>query len=339
MNEHSTRTVNVFMDQNNKCNLRCLMCGFSDPRVEKLTRYDMPSELFAKIAADVFPRANYLALSCLTEPFMTRDFLSRLDLVKRYAVPVTEIITNGTLLNTRRIRKLIEIPISRIGISLDGATARTYESIRIGAKFTEVLNNIRLLQEMKRLAGSDLPALRLIHVLSEKNVHEFAGFLDLAESLGVSFIDVRTVIPFTNARDQGTDEESFWTKVAECRQLLESWKQCTGVGDLGYLRPHREPGNLYDESGERRQCRVIFDNITIQFNGDVVPCMAWERPPLGNLATQTLDEILAGPALRAARREWAEKKPGVDCRYCQITRERPEQESDHFYKILRKELV
>jgi hypothetical protein len=36
------RFLSVFMDQNNKCNLRCQMCGFSDPRTEAIGRYDMP---------------------------------------------------------------------------------------------------------------------------------------------------------------------------------------------------------------------------------------------------------------------------------------------------------
>src|SRR5437899_7392471 len=35
------RFLNVFMDQNNKCNLRCQMCGFSDPRVASIGKYDM----------------------------------------------------------------------------------------------------------------------------------------------------------------------------------------------------------------------------------------------------------------------------------------------------------
>src|SRR5207244_263729 len=37
------------MDQNNKCNLKCRMCGFSDPRVDSLTAYDMPRELYDSI--------------------------------------------------------------------------------------------------------------------------------------------------------------------------------------------------------------------------------------------------------------------------------------------------
>ena len=41
-NPSAERFLNVFLDQNNKCNLRCQMCGFSDSRVAALSKYDMP---------------------------------------------------------------------------------------------------------------------------------------------------------------------------------------------------------------------------------------------------------------------------------------------------------
>src|SRR3954452_5713579 len=68
-----SRFLNVFMDQNNRCNLKCRMCGFSDDRVDALPKVDMPRALFDRIADQLFPRASYVALSLMTEPFMTRD--------------------------------------------------------------------------------------------------------------------------------------------------------------------------------------------------------------------------------------------------------------------------
>ncbi len=61
------RFLEVFMDQNNLCNLRCTMCAFSDPRVAQLGKHQMPLWLFEKIAREVFQHASYLTLSCLTD--------------------------------------------------------------------------------------------------------------------------------------------------------------------------------------------------------------------------------------------------------------------------------
>src|SRR5215471_1959510 len=92
------RPLSVFMDQNNRCNLKCRMCGFSDPRLAAVRKYDMPRALFDSIADQIFPRTNLLVLSIMTEPFMTRDFPDRLGAVARSEIPFSEIITNGTLL-------------------------------------------------------------------------------------------------------------------------------------------------------------------------------------------------------------------------------------------------
>src|ERR1051326_4226853 len=124
------------MDQNNKCNLRCRMCGFSDPRVAALATYDLPRDLYDSIARQIFPRAAYLALSLMTEPFMTRDFPDRLAAVREHEVPFSDIITNGTLLTARAIEKMIDARINRLTVSIDGGTKELYEHIRRGASTT-----------------------------------------------------------------------------------------------------------------------------------------------------------------------------------------------------------
>jgi radical SAM protein with 4Fe4S-binding SPASM domain len=121
------------MDQNNRCNLKCLMCGFNDPRVTALQKYDMPRPLYDSIAAQIFPRTSFLVLSILTEPFMTRDFPDRLEAVRRFGVPYSEIITNGTLLDERATEKLLDAAITCLTVSIGGAPKQVYESIRIHA--------------------------------------------------------------------------------------------------------------------------------------------------------------------------------------------------------------
>src|SRR4029078_11428956 len=66
------RFLTVYMDQNNRCNLKCKMCGFSDARVAAVPKYDLPRPLFDSIAEQIFPQTNILILSILTEPFLTR---------------------------------------------------------------------------------------------------------------------------------------------------------------------------------------------------------------------------------------------------------------------------
>src|SRR5215208_5595418 len=81
--DEAGRFLNVFMEQNNTCNLKCRMCGFSDPRADAVPRFHMPMGMFEAIARQVFPLTTYLHMSLMTEPFMTADFPDRLLLAKR----------------------------------------------------------------------------------------------------------------------------------------------------------------------------------------------------------------------------------------------------------------
>lgn len=336
MADDSGRFLNVFMDQNNKCNLRCIMCGFSDPRVRRIRKYDMPFWLFEKIAREVFPSAKYLALSCLTEPLMTRDFPERLDLLKTYTVPFTEIVTNGTLLTEAIIVKMIDARVSRIAVSLDGASPAVYESIRQGARFDKVVANVRRLNSIKKEKNSDLPRLRINHVISAVNIGEFDAFLDLAESLDVHAIDVRTVLPCQNAKYQGKEDDSLFQEVEYVRDKLRLWTQKNGVEDVGYLRHRDEVFQLRDQSGEKVACRRPWDTAAIHPNGDVFPCITWYRRGGGNIARESFEAVWNSPAYDAIRREFEERQPGIDCLYCSMRKTEGEDKDDWFLAMLKK---
>jgi radical SAM protein with 4Fe4S-binding SPASM domain len=322
------------MDQNNTCNLRCRMCAFSDPRTRSLPRYDLPFALFEKIVREVLPRARYLALSCLTEPLMTRDFAARLELLRADPVPLSEMITNGMLLTEALVETLVDLPLTRIGISVDGARAATYERIRVGASFDRLMRAIASLNAAKAHRGSEHPHLRLDFVLSETNMGEFEEFLALAERCNAQGVDVRTIAPFRGAADQGTEAVSFWEQVRCARETLTAWSARTGIADLGYLRTRSGEIVLY-EDGKRLTCRRPWNTVAIHPNGDVGPCMTWMRPPIGNLWRQGFGEIWEGEAARALRDEFEKEQPGLDCLHCGAKLDAGDEE-DGFYRMLAK---
>lgn len=336
MSVDTARFLNVFMDQNNKCNLRCIMCGFSDPRARKIRKYDLPFWLFEKIAREVFPSAKYLALSCLTEPLMTMDFHQRLDLLKTYTVPFTEIVTNGTLLTESIMIKMVDARVSRVAISLDGATPAIYESIRVGAKFDRVINNIKMFNAIKKEKKSDLPSLRIDHVISRVNMNEFHSFLDLTESLEARAIDVRTISPFRNVKYREEEDESFFRRMTAIKEELRQWTQKTGVEDVGYLRCSAEEIQLKDESGRNMTCWRPWDTVAIHANGDVFPCMTWSRQGVGNISETSFEAVWNGSAFEAIRKEFEERKPGIDCLFCTIRKKDAESEDDCFFTMLNK---
>jgi radical SAM protein with 4Fe4S-binding SPASM domain len=334
------RVLNVFMDQNNKCNLRCQMCGFSDSRVAAIPKYDMPRWLFDRIAAEVFPHANYVCLSLMTEPFMTRDFPDRLSRVREAGVPFSEIITNATLLNEETCRKIVDAQISRVIVSIDGGTKEVFERIRVGARFENVLRNFELLRTVRDSAGSSLPQLRINHVLSELNIDHFTEFLELVKRLQADEIAVRTISRMSNAILQESTDAAFWSKVRVIREELKRFCAATGIRDSAYLRDRHTLIELFTDTGDKLLCPKPWDTLAIHPNGDAYPCMAWSRPPIGNFATDTFDDIWNGPALAELRREFEETKAGVDCLNCTIRRTAADDpDDDFFYRKLAKPLL
>lgn len=329
------RFLNVQMDQNNKCNLKCRMCGFSDPRVDALPQYDMPRELYDVIAAQLFPRTAYLTLSLLTEPFMTRDFPDRLRAVRDYGVPFSDIYTNGTLLTARAIEKMIDAQISRLTVSIDGGTKELYEDIRRGARFETVVRNIRLFQSMR---GDALPRLRIHHVLSDANVDAFDDMLAFVEEIRPEMFEVRTLADLGQIELRPHAGPRFWSKVPEVKEKLDAFCARTGIEDSGYLRPRASLIEVPDENGEPLLCRRPWDTLALHASGDAHICMGWAREPLGNFAKQTFEEVWNGATMQKVRAEFEEQRPGIDCLNCTICHEAPDGDDDLFYRKLAKQV-
>lgn len=325
----AVRFLSVFMDQNNRCNLKCRMCGFSDARVDAVPKYDMPAALFAKIAAEILPRASYVCLSIMTEPFMTRAFPERLACVRDAGVPFSDIITNGTLLDDAKIEKILDAEITRLTFSIDGGTKEIFEAIRTGARFETVLANVRLFQMMRASRGTKL---RINHVLSEPNIDHFGRFLDLVEEIAPEEIAVRTVSRMSDAEIQESRDLRFWAKVRNARRELATFCARTGIADSGYLRDRH---SRIEVAG--MMCRVPWLTIAIHPNGDVFPCMAWSRPPIGNLQHQSFDEIWNGEPLAEVRREFEATRPGVDCLHCRVRRDPGDVRDDFFFEKLARQ--
>jgi radical SAM protein with 4Fe4S-binding SPASM domain len=143
----------------------------------------------------------------------------------------------------------------------------------------------------------------------------------------------------SRAAIQPSRDPAFWEKVCAARQKLTEFCRRTGIEDSGFLRDRPTVIDLFDDSGERIVCRAPWENVAIQQNGDVCPCIAWTRPPLGNFARQSFEEIWEGSEAEALRREFEEAKPGLDCLNCTMSQDVPPgQDDDFFYRKVAKRM-
>jgi radical SAM protein with 4Fe4S-binding SPASM domain len=329
--DEAGRFLNVFIEQNNTCNLKCTMCGFSDPRAAAVPRFHMPTAMFETIAAQLFPMTTYLHMSLMTEPFMTADFPDRLLLAKEYGVPFTRVVTNGTLLTARSIEKIVDSQIQSLTFSIDGGTRELYEEIRVGSRLDQVLEKIALFRELRDRRGSMLPKLQVNHVLMERNVERVEEFLALLDVIRPEQVDVRTIQPMAFTTGNESRDPAFFEKVRRVRPLFLDYFARRGIEDCGFIRDQAGAIELTRQSGARMTCRRPWDTLAIHANGDVHPCMSWTRAPVGNLARQSFEDVWCGEEMATLRAEFELRQPGIDCQHCTIKQDVALGEYDDFF--------
>src|SRR5436190_6237280 len=200
------RFMHLEMDITSRCNIRCVMCYHSFDRFAHSKAVLLPVETFDALAGALLPHAHTLTLSLGSEPTTSPYFVPILRSAARHGVPNLTFFTNGTLLHDGTIAAIIHPNVTEICISVDGATAATYEAIRRDASFDEVIGNVRRLIAARTARGRPEPRLRFDVVMMKRNVHELPALVELAVSLGVDAINFFHMVVYDGLR---TEEQSL----------------------------------------------------------------------------------------------------------------------------------
>lgn len=189
------RALTLRLDIINKCNLRCVMCHYSEDDIFRRPARSVTPEQFETWFAPLAGHVHEVMLSCADEPLMSRHFGDIVRLLRRIAPHVAiRFCTNATLLTAPIARLLVEQQVDEVLFSFDACTRLTLEAIRRGADFERVLHNILRLSMVRDRAGSQLPVLGVNFVMMARNIHEAPAFVDLARELGIAQIDYRHLV-------------------------------------------------------------------------------------------------------------------------------------------------
>jgi molybdenum cofactor biosynthesis enzyme MoaA len=166
----------------NACNLQCTMCNGEWSSSIRSQREGLPplptvyDDAFFEQLAEFLPHLEEAHLLG-GEPFLGREPLRVLEMLASLPrVPRVSITTNATIA-TARVLRLVEHLRPAIVASIDGGDAETYEAIRVGASFDEVIANV---DRFRSILGS--PSVTIAHCLMVENWHRFPELLALAEA-------------------------------------------------------------------------------------------------------------------------------------------------------------
>jgi pyrroloquinoline quinone biosynthesis protein E len=184
----------VQIEPTTKCNLNCISCTHSTYTKDMIG--DLSFENFKKIINQI-PTALIVKLQGMGEPFFNHDIVNMLKYSKQKGM-ITEVISNGTILNEEALKYL-----DSLVFSFDGATKKTYEKIRVGSNFERVVGNIKKAVKLKK----DTTICMSIVVLKE-NINELKEFVDLAKGLGVDAVGFSPVEQWEVEESQKRNQKS-----------------------------------------------------------------------------------------------------------------------------------
>jgi wyosine [tRNA(Phe)-imidazoG37] synthetase (radical SAM superfamily) len=165
------------LETTSRCNLRCVMCPHAIDAVDrpKHLEEDSIGTLWRFLG-----QARSVQLHGIGEPLASPAFWKSLQYIP--AGCDASINTNLTVLDDKRLERLVASNLSVVNVSLDAAAALTYRRIR-GFEFETVLENIRRLVAARAAAGRKLPRLYMNMTMMRSNVEEVPAFVDLAADL------------------------------------------------------------------------------------------------------------------------------------------------------------
>jgi len=288
------RPMNITLEPTNICNLACPVC---ETGAGLLGRPDGHMSLadFRLITDRVAAHTNTLMFYFMGEPFMNRDAYEMVRYAKQSGIPFVTTCTNGDPVDPA---KLVDCGIDEVSFQIGGMTQETHQTYRVNSNLERVLRN---LNETIRQKRERRPAMRVAagFILMKHNEHEVDLFRKVMAEIGVDAAQV--IDPCVRTVEQGN-------------QMLPSdrnhWYYDPEAFERGVLRPRFLPDN---------DCPWIYYSMTVQVNGDVVPCC---RDPkgvevVGNLIRQPLDEVWNGVKLRAFRERLHRDQGSIEiCRLC-----------------------
>ncbi len=272
----------VTIEITNACNLRCTMCNFI--RMERAPRL-MDFQVF-KTAVD---KSRAAGVSTIRLHSYGETLLHpKLGQMIKYAVDTgfeVWISTNGQLLNEARAREILNAGVSYVRYSVEGATAATYEKVRVRGKWDTLIRNMK---RFKELRDELHPTTRI--GLNTVLMKETIGDVHLVSDVFGALVDEIAISPLEMLGAHGEELSG--------PSLLEA--------DLD----HRS----------RSACRLPWELMNIAVNGKVSLCCADVEAShlVGDILSQSVTEIWTGAEISKVRSKHRARRFGdvALCKRC-----------------------
>jgi MoaA/NifB/PqqE/SkfB family radical SAM enzyme len=318
--------VCIYLETTNRCNLLCTTCPRTYAELEPPA--DMSWELFTSIV-DQVPNLARAVLHGVGEPMLVRSLPRMVRYLKERGTYVL-FNTNGTVLNARNGRALIEAGLDELRVSFDASNAASYRVIRGKDYFNRILRNVRAFRDLQEREGHDKPRVSAWLTGLRETIEQLPDFVRVAAETGVKEIYLQRLVFFDeDAIGHATPDQALYERLtAEQSAHIEAaaaLARSLGV-TFGASGAASEPGmslKRSDNGSPWSLCRRPWTVMYFTANGRALPCCiapfsqrGYENYTLGDATQQTLREIWTGPAYQEFRAALLSERPPSACKNC-----------------------
>lgn len=314
-----------------QCNLRCQMCPIQFRRDGPPYGPPafMPFETFTSLV-DQFTTLTDLHLQGLGEPMMHPRFFDMVAYAVAKGIRVTT-NTNFSLLNARRAEACVTSGLAELHISLDGATAATYERIRVRGHFDRIVRNLALLTATRERWGSERPSLQIVMVIMRQNLAELPDLVRFAHRWGVGCLFAQhlchdfgeaTLPAQYRPMCDFVDEQTLLTEdPARVAYYFDQARALAEELGIDLRLPRTQPRDYAPGTPGSERCQWPWRGAYISYQGKAMPCCMVSTPDRSNMGSMTeegVEAIWEGEKYRAFRAQLSSGEPPVICRSCGI---------------------
>ncbi|MCW6511546.1 radical SAM protein [Lichenifustis flavocetrariae] len=320
--------VCLYLETTNRCNLLCTTC----PRtyVELEPPADMSWELFTSIV-DQVPEARRAVLHGVGEPMLVKNLARMVRYLKDRGTYVL-FNTNGTLLNDRNGRAMIDAGLDELRVSLDASTRESYLAVRGKDYFHRILRNVRAFRTLQEREGHTNPRVSAWLTGLKETLPELPAFVRVAADLGVKEVYLQRLVYFDEAIGHARPDQALYEKMSreDAAFLAEAEATAESLGvTFSASGAASEPGMSLkrEEKGAGRSpwsmCRRPWTVMYFTANGRALPCCiapfaqrGYEHYTLGDATQSSLRDIWNGEAYTDFRKALLSDMPPSACAGC-----------------------
>ena len=202
--------LHIDIETTNRCNLACPFCvrEYMDEGVG-----DFPEWMFNKILMEIQPgKVKSMKFNWRGEPTLFPNLPYFIHMAKNSGIIETAINTNGTRLDEKMAKSLIEAGLDRIIFSIDSIDPEVYRKQRVGAELETVLDNLYILLMLREEMEMERPYIRVQKIdMPETRSENYVGFF---QEMGVDSVAINSL------KQKDPEKLGAWTAI-QCAQPFQ----------------------------------------------------------------------------------------------------------------------